>query len=573
MIVYRNHREKTRTDLVLNRIYNLINRFQVTECFYQDAVELLMETAELETGLTDHYCRDLDMTNQNIWSCRNVTLNAANMVVRIWNGGKPDKVGIKKTGELLEEICGGGIPERIEVSIPEGFVYYGLYPETYMQAAEEFFNEYHPTSVLCIGLRSIGTSLSAIVEAVLQDRGCEVRSFTVRPRGDPFDRYVEISGDLEKIIVENKHSIFALVDEGPGLSGSSIAGTIRKLRQFDIPREKIVLFTSWIPDGSAFFSEYAKTEWPLYKKYSGSFEKLWIESERLEKEFDCKIAGDISAGFWRYKFYNSENEFPAVHHQHERRKYISFCNNRERSVLKFVGLGRYGKRMFERAGLLEEFSPSPLSLKNGFLQMKFVEGKPMTRGEIEENFIKRVIDYTAFIKKHFRAEMIVSFDEMVEMINVNVSEGLGKSWMEKLNVGRRFSPDVYGRDPVAIDGHMMAHEWIKTESGYIKTDSIEHHSDQFFHGCQDIAWDIAGTIVEFGFAGSRKKEFIDNCAVAVGDRDLVNRTDFYMIAYLAYRLGFVTLASVTLDGTDDGRRFTELKDYYTVFLKNEISKL
>lgn len=572
MIVYRNHREQTSTDLVLRRSLNLIDQFQATDCSYQDAVELLIETAELETGVTDHYCRDLDLTNEKIRLCRNITLNAASMAVRMWDGGNPDIIEIKKNGKLLEDLRASGIPERIEVSIPEGFVYYGLYPETYVQAAYEFHDELNPGSVVCIGLRTIGTALSAIVECALRSRGCDVESFTVRPRGDPFDRHVEISGDLEKIIVENQHSYFVLVDEGPGLSGSSIAGTFRKLRQFDIPRKNIVLFTSWIPDGSAFISEYAKTEWPHYKKYSGSFEKQWIAGERLETEFNCKIAGDISAGFWRYKLYKNENEFPAVHNQHERRKYMAFFEDRERSILKFAGFGRYGKRMFRRAGLLEGFSPSPLSLKNGFLQLKYIEGKPMANGEIEEDFVRRIVDYIAFIKNNFQAEVTVAYDEMLEMINVNVAEGLGKSWMEKLNIGKRFSPEVYGKVPVAIDGHMMPHEWIKTETGYIKTDSIEHHSDQFFHGCQDIAWDVAGSIIEFGFTGSRKNEFIETCAKAVEDRDLVNRMDFYIIAYLAYRLGFVTLASVTLSGTDDGRRFMELKDLYIFLLKKEISR-
>jgi hypothetical protein len=572
MIVYRNHREQHPTSVVLRRIFTLLDQFQVTNCSYQDAVELLIETAEFETGLTDHYCRNLDLTNKKIGLCRNITINAASMVVRMWNGDNRDNLEIKKTGKLLEEFSSSGFPERIEVSIPEGFVYYGLYPETYMQAAEEFYNDFKPETVVCIGLRTIGTALSAIVECTLCGRGCEVRSFTVRPRGDPFDRYIEISGDLEKSILENQHSIFVLVDEGPGLSGSSIAGTFRKLRQFGIPRKNIALFTSWIPDGSAFFSEYAKAEWPLYKKYSGNFEKQWIESKRLEKEFKCKITDDISAGNWRYTIYNSENEFPAVHNQHERRKYLVLCDNQERSVLKFAGLGRYGKRMFERAGVLEEFSPSPLSLKNGFLQMKFIDGKPMAKVDIEESFIKRVVGYLAFVKNHFRAEPIVSFDEMTEMISVNITEGLGKPWIEKLNIRKRFLPGIYGREPVAVDGHMMPHEWIKTESGYIKTDSIEHHSDQFFHGCQDIAWDIAGSIIEFGLNGSRKKGFVDLCKEKIDNRDLEKRIDFYIIAYLAYRLGFVTLAAVTLSGTNDGKRFLELKDLYASLLKKEISR-
>ncbi len=45
---------------------------------------------------------------------------------------------------------------------------------------------------------------------------------------------------------------------------------------------------------------------------------------------------------------------------------------------------------------------------------------------------------------------------------------------------------------------MLPHEWIRTASGFLKTDAVDHQDDLFFPGCQDIAWDIAGAIVEFG---------------------------------------------------------------------------
>ena len=45
---------------------------------------------------------------------------------------------------------------------------------------------------------------------------------------------------------------------------------------------------------------------------------------------------------------------------------------------------------------------------------------------------------------------------------------------------------------------MQPHEWIRTTSGWIKTDALDHHNDHLLPGNQDIAWDIAGAAVEFG---------------------------------------------------------------------------
>ena len=38
---------------------------------------------------------------------------------------------------------------------------------------------------------------------------------------------------------------------------------------------------------------------------------------------------------------------------------------------------------------------------------------------------------------------------------------------------------------------------------------------------------------------------------------------FYRIAYLAFRVGYATLAAQTLTGTDDGRRFEPAAQYYS----------
>lgn len=77
-----------------------------------------------------------------------------------------------------------------------------------------------------IGLRSIGTSLSAVVAATLQQSGIEVLPrVTVRPTGHPFARKVEC------LVVRPAAKAFIIVDEGPVLSGSSMVSVAEVLRQ------------------------------------------------------------------------------------------------------------------------------------------------------------------------------------------------------------------------------------------------------------------------------------------------------------------------------------------------------
>ena len=72
--------------------------------------------------------------------------------------------------------------------MPEGYAYYALYPETYVAAAEQFIRGRRPGTAVCVGLRSIGTSLSAAVAAGLEAAGWRVLALTLRPRGHPFQR-------------------------------------------------------------------------------------------------------------------------------------------------------------------------------------------------------------------------------------------------------------------------------------------------------------------------------------------------------------------------------------------------
>ena len=78
----------------------------------------------------------------------------------------------------------------------------------------------------------------------------------------------------------------------------------------------------------------------------------------------------------------------------------------------------------------------------------------------------------------------------------------------------------------------------------------------------DAAWDVAGTIVEFSLDASAARAFVESCRARTGDARLAERLPFYHAAYLAYRLGYCTLAADTVDGAEERARFDALRDRY-----------
>ena len=116
----------------------------------------------------------------------------------------------------------------------------------------------------------------------------------------------------------------------------------------------------------------------------------------------------------------------------------------------------------------------------------------MKASDLDESLIDFVKKYLLFIQKTMGASLQVSYDQMFEMIYTNVKEGMGENWCRCLE---KFTPEtssLYEEVAVAIDGRMMPHDFLKTGNRFVKVDHIEHHSDQFFHGVQNICWDIAG---------------------------------------------------------------------------------
>jgi len=472
----------------------------------------LIRFGEVEAALADLLCPDFDEPHPLLERLRSIA-------IRIGGG---DMHAVADIPPLPADVC---------VSVPEGYAYYAVYPEDYGKAALRFCREHRPRKAVVIGIRSIGTSLSAVVAATLQKAGCAVKSFTVRPRGHPFNRELSLRG-----FEWDEDSFFLVVDEGPGISGSSFACVAEYLSNRGIPDGRIVLFPSWETDGTNLLSDRARKRWTRHSKYT-------------EARGPLSGSRELSAGKWR----ELSDAAPPVHPQHERRKYL-----RDGRLYKFEGLSHYGAEKAQRAQVLADagFSARPLAMEDGYLVSEWVDGRPATAADAT-NAAGWVARYLEFLQLHFLSDRPVPYQENIEMMRVNVEEGVGSEWAGRLDVFDELRPLLCDRPTIAIDARMLPHELLLTAAGYVKTDTLDHHDDHFFPGCQDIAWDAASACVEFGISE---------------DQDLVPEEclTFYKVAYLSYRLGYCTVAAGSGYETSG---FLLLANQYREILRYELDRL
>src|SRR5215467_1729293 len=192
--------------------------------------------------------------------------------------------------------------EQLSIATPEGFAYYALHPLAYADVLDQVCGPEAP--LLIVGIRSIGTTLSAVMAAAARRQERKIDRLTVRPQGHPYNRSAEFSAQQLAAIDQYVPSgaTFAVVDEGPGLSGSSFLAVAEALERAGAPQEKIVLVSSHAPNIGALCAVDAARRWRRFRCVAVSGE------ERRPSR-----AGDfIGGGKWRNRVFASEPEWPAI---------------------------------------------------------------------------------------------------------------------------------------------------------------------------------------------------------------------------------------------------------------------
>jgi hypothetical protein len=451
---------------------------------------------------------------------------------------------------LLEVARTAPVCEQLRISVPEGFAYYALDPLDYGHALDKFLAD--AGSVLVIGIRSIGSTLSAIAAASARLHGMEARRITVRPEGHPYDRRTEFSHAQLAVVQQavSSGATFVVVDEGPGLSGSSFLSVAESLERAGALQEKIILLGGHQPNVDALCAADAAQRWRRFRYHA-----VAGEPRRPASAVDF-----IGAGEWRNRLLNDRPDWPPSSDwpdswtSFERLKYLSPAANDDdgQRLFKFAGLGHYGDPVFKRERTTAEcgFGPQICQESDGFVSYPWLEASPLTARNLSRSILARLAEYCAFRLHAFSAELS-DLNALQQMAEHNLSElKLDLPVMLRLE------------HPVIADGRMQPHEWLLTKEGrLLKTDSGSHGDDHFFPGPTDIAWDLAGAMVEWRMNKDQARAFLDLYRQASGD-DASRRIDGFVTVYTAFRCAYSMMAANAMHGTEEQPRLERAAEGY-----------
>jgi hypothetical protein len=450
-------------------------------------------------------------------------------------------------GGLRRRLAAVTGPAWLETSPAEGFAYYGLHPLDYVGPLEQVAVA-GPAGAVVVGIRTIGTALSAVAAAALRARGIRARRLTVRPEGHPYHRRTELSPEQARIVrAAAPGATFVIVDEGPGLSGSSFLSVGEALVRLGASPGRTWLLCSRPPDPERLVAPAAAERWRAFR----------VLAPRPAAQIPAEAGRSIGAGRWRALFWEDPDRWPASWTSMERAKLLSRDG---RTLFKFEGLGPYGhpaRRCAERLvaeGFLPEGSGEVAGA--GYLAYPFLPGRPMRRGDLSPRVLEFLAAYCAARGRMAgggarspwlpgeAVDPVTAAAGLEEAARVNAGVELGWAPPLTLEVTRTVLPD----------GRMMPHEFVLTERGRVyKLDAVGHGDDHFLPGPTDVAWDLAGVIVEWALSADASAAFLAAYRRRSGD-EARPRLHGYVLAYALFRTAYWRMAAAALHGSDEAPR-------------------
>ncbi len=512
---------------------------------------LFIAAAELAQGLADAAmaAQGADGPSAQEDAALAVVLQLAQALLGSWRalGAETDAPDVDHSAlqAALAAIGRMSLPAVVQLRTGEGYAFYALYPEAYAMAALQITSPGEQV----IGIRSIGSGLASIVAAALG----AAPPVTVRPVGPPFRRCLRLQPALQTRLKAGAG--FIVVDEGPGLSGSSFGAVADALEGMGAAASAIAFLSGHAGDLGVQASDAHRTRWRTAERHCIPFEALVLDAEasghRLASWFaDLAEEGglrDISGGGWRAERYADPASWPAVNTHQERRKFLLEGPSGP-WLLKFTGLGAVGERSFAHAQVLAAagFAPAASALRYGFMAQPWLsDWRPLELlPEHRPRFARHLGEYLGWRAAHLPAPdgAGAGLPVLLEMARVNAIEALGDQAARSpaLSDGRWAAATPIRR--VWTDNRLHAHEWLEhADGGWLKTDGVDHAAAHDLIGAQDIAWDVAAARVEFGLDAAETTILLK----AVGERADVDPDLAALLepAYLAFQLGAYSMAA------------------------------
>ncbi|HYJ32745.1 MAG TPA: hypothetical protein VE326_05945 [Candidatus Binatia bacterium] len=436
------------------------------------------------------------------------------------------------------------------VKVPEGFAFYGLMLQSYREQALGWARHHESATdrrVLVVGIRTIGTTLSAVVAAALRGRGFGVKRITVRPSGHPSDRRVEQS------LPQAPFGI--VVDEGPGLSGSSMLAVADAMRRSGV--EEIALLPAHARGPGAGASAELRVRWRSFRPYPAQdspprfgdrtlAEELWTGVRTAYGELAS--ATEVGGGAWRTAHDGGERAWPAVLRALERSKLLCASRDGARILFKYCGhatapgmertlAAQTARRSAPLAA--QGFAPRLLGEMHGFVAWEWVEGRPLGIQDASFPFLARMGAYIAraALPPLSAEEAHEARERTAAMLRANAGETLGADAVRAAEAEFRKGAVERGV-PAAGDGHLAPHEWVRSRSGSIvKTDVGGHDVDHTWTGPQPVVWDLAGALEEWDLHGAQAEALLRGYQEAGGAPPGPAALHAYRTAYAAHRAG------------------------------------
>jgi hypothetical protein len=547
--------------------------------------QLLIRIGQLEQGVEDAIQQNKLHPSFSPF-VKSLTDEAAALFYSEWKGitspSHPQSI-VKTFNRKLQNSLWKEI--TLTIKVPEGFEFYALYPEQYAESAIQFVQTHpdHSAKILVVGIRSIGTTLSAIVTEILQRHHFRVDRITVRPTGHPFARTVQLN-----IPKASNFKFAIIVDEGPGLSGSSMISTAEALLRIGISQERIFLFPGSGHSPGKMASDKTLYLWNKLRKYFTPISAVRWNGSPLEENICSKIQKqktfknpcikiqDISYGRWRAISYSHSKDWPIVSTIFEKQKYY-FQFGDKRVIAKFLGLGSITEinrsnqlsliRALKKRSQLN-WCPPVIAESHGFTCFPWIKGFPITRYH-QDYFLPKIAQYLkTFSNEEISLPNLQSaLSRLLKLIYWNTRESLENKYLSRLH---RFLEKVSFPEkslPCFIDGRMEAHHWIHTTTGTVQKISAYPHYDHTIIGQQPILWDIAAFIVEAELNHELETKVFQSTSI---NQSMIH---FYQLAYLSFKIGLFSISSDSSKDDQERKAFQKALCNYQGKLRILINSL
>lgn len=504
-------------------------------CSREQVIPVLLLAGELECGLADAGSPGLPAIEQVTDALASAILGQCS--------------GLHEIPKLLDELSQSSFDARLTIAPAEGFAYYALHPNDFARLALE--TSLRGDRAVVIGIRTIGATLSAITAAALRVRGVKVERLTVRPVGHPYGRETRFTEEQKQRLQQQAHSAeFLVADEGPGRSGSSFLSVGEALERQGIPPDRITFLGSRAVDPAELCADNAARRWNRFR--------FFVPCPHSYDRFRNDIY--IGGGRWRSELFSLNAHSPACWPQMERLKFLSADR---RSFFKFEGFGDFGESARQTSLIVADagFGSRAEDADDGMTRYPVVAGSCAEKESVSGDYLERMAKYCAFRSTEFRRRSD-QVSQLQEMVRFNVRTEFGIDLHNELEC-------LTADENVLVDGRMQPYEWIRRPDGVlVKVDANTHGDDHFFPGPTDVAWDLAGAMVEWQLEPEAADFFMQSYNRLTGDQ-IQARIQVFALAYAVFRFAYCEMALATAMHFDEVRRFEISSKYYRgVAVKN-----